>query len=171
MSEKSENNLTVPQENENQVFSFTTAFQNSNSIKTFLSGFPNSIYNMVALLAVQIIIVLANTFTVSKSSLENCHCHLHNATLTLMNNRLQFVEDFSVHHYRRLSAVTSNKKQATASESSKRGPGATPHVLVKGISRCFGTCRDNVNLVCRPSVTSLKTVTVNVPWTGISDLG
>ena len=126
---------------------------------------------MVALLAVQIIIVLANTFTVSKSSLENCHCHLHNATLTLMNNRLQFVEEFSVHHYRRLSAVTSNKKQATASENSKRGPGATPHVLVKGISRCFGTCRDNVNLVCRPSVTSLKTVTVNVPWTGISDVG
>ena len=47
---------------------------------------------MVALV-VQIIIVLANVFTVSKSSIENsCQCHLHNATLTMINNKLQFVE-------------------------------------------------------------------------------
>lgn len=67
-----------------------------------------------------------------QSSLQKCSCGLKNATLTLIENQLQLVEE----------------------EITTTG--------LTNISRCFGGCEEA--LVCRPTLTSLQTVTVPVPW-------
>ena len=111
---------------------------------------PKTTCSKMVAIAVQMIVVLANVFVVSKSSIESCQCQIHNATLALVNNNLQFIED--QHYPYRISRLktASNQKHMM--------------ILVRNVSRCVGTCYGNSKTVCRPSVTFLKTVTVAVPW-------
>ena len=73
-----------------QKYHFThSRFHCMNTITTTIK---TTCSKMVAI-AVRMIIVLANVFVVSKSSIESCQCQIHNATLALVNNNLQFIED------------------------------------------------------------------------------
>lgn len=75
-------------------------------------------------------------FQVSQqSSVEKCACGLKNATLTLVDNALQLLEVNT----------------------------AAGNAGLTNVSRCFGGCEE-LSFVCRPTLTSLQTVTVTVPW-------
>ena len=76
-------------------------------------------------------------------SSKNCSCGLNNVTLTMIDNGLQLVDP----------SVAASKMH---------------HHLMVNVSRCIGGCAptepNKSKLVCRPTLTSLKTVMIPVHW-------
>jgi hypothetical protein len=112
--------------------------------------------------------LLSNLVSVSKSSVESsCDCNLHNMSLILKDNNLQFVDFINTENNNPLNI---NQK----------------HLV--NVTRCWGSCdhglsgvsNNNINnynngnynnntLVCRPSTTALKIVAVPVPWNHLNE--
>lgn len=98
----------------------------------------------VLLSSVQVTQSIVDMETRPQDEDHHCHCSLKNVSLSMVNNRLQFVTEI----------VDSNSHYSS-------------YFLMANVSRCYGGCAATTqksSLVCRPTLTTLKTVAMSVPW-------
>lgn len=93
-----------------------------------------------------LLLLSSSVVPVTKSDLSCGSCDLKNVTLTFVDNHLQVLDtqqqqhQIPVHHHSH-----------------------PPHFLAN-VTRCMGKCEKESGLVCRPTLTSLQTLAVPVPW-------
>lgn len=93
-----------------------------------------------------LLLLSSSVVPVTKSDLSCGSCDLKNVTLTFVDNHLQVLDQQQLHQ------IPVHHSQSVP-----------PHFLAN-VTRCMGKCEKESGLVCRPTLTSLQTLAVPVPW-------
>ena len=89
-----------------------------------------------------LLLLSSSVVPVTKSDLSCGSCDLKNVTLTFVDNHLQVLD---YHHQQQIPVQRHSN-------------------FLANVTRCMGKCLEDSGLVCRPTLTSLQTLAVPVPW-------